>query len=227
MWRLADWATVCTWLVGTRDRRSAMPVQSVQSPHRTCLMRAGAKTSHKSSRAVTSRTTHLHEIWRCAPTYRGRSVRSRSYAVERRSSHIARLTASIAASIAAVSIRVRRIRLIHRWQQSAQSVGFPASRAALRRPQMRHLDPPRGTGTSSLGGRWGIQASTCRRRTAFHAASRRPSLRRRHAPRDTATTKMLTNDPISSTLLVSGKRLMSNDMWGLGLITISLLGGRS
>ena len=36
---------------------------------------------------------------------------------------------------------------------------------------------------------------------------------------------MLTNDPISSTLLMCGKRLMSNDMWGLGLITISLLGG--
>ena len=40
-----------------------------------------------------------------------------------------------------------------------------------------------------------------------------------------ATTKMLTNDPISSTLLVSGKRLLCNDMWGLGLITLSLLGG--
>eukprot|EP00960_Hanusia_phi_P029236 747852-Hanusia_phi.AAC.6 len=38
-----------------------------------------------------------------------------------------------------------------------------------------------------------------------------------------ATTKMLTNDPLSSTSLISGKRMMCNDMWGLGLITISLL----
>jgi len=40
-----------------------------------------------------------------------------------------------------------------------------------------------------------------------------------------ATTKMLTNDPLSSTSLISGKRMMCNDMWGLGLITISLLEG--
>jgi len=40
-----------------------------------------------------------------------------------------------------------------------------------------------------------------------------------------ATTKMLTNDPLCSTTLTTGKRMMCNDMWGLGLITVALLAG--
>lgn len=40
-----------------------------------------------------------------------------------------------------------------------------------------------------------------------------------------ATTKMLTNDPVCSTYIRTGKRMLANDMWGLGLITIALIGG--
>ena len=34
-----------------------------------------------------------------------------------------------------------------------------------------------------------------------------------------AVTKGLTNDPVA-TVLNAGKRLMCNDMWGLGLVTL-------
>ena len=42
-----------------------------------------------------------------------------------------------------------------------------------------------------------------------------------------ATTKMLTSDPLVSTRITSGRRMLSNDMWGLGLVAITLLGGTS
>ena len=42
-----------------------------------------------------------------------------------------------------------------------------------------------------------------------------------------ATTKMLTNDPLASTALAAGKRLLCNDMWGLGIVTLGLLAGVS
>ena len=42
-----------------------------------------------------------------------------------------------------------------------------------------------------------------------------------------ATTKMLTNDPLASAALAGGKRLLCNDMWGLGLVTVALLAGVS
>jgi serine/threonine protein kinase len=40
-----------------------------------------------------------------------------------------------------------------------------------------------------------------------------------------ATTKMLTSDPVVSTRITSGRRMLSNDMWGLGLVSITLLAG--
>jgi hypothetical protein len=40
-----------------------------------------------------------------------------------------------------------------------------------------------------------------------------------------ATTKMLTNDPVCSSFIRTGKRMLANDMWGLGLITLTLIGG--
>lgn len=42
-----------------------------------------------------------------------------------------------------------------------------------------------------------------------------------------ATTKMLTSDPMVSTRITSGRRMLSNDMWGLGLVSITLLAGTS
>uniref|UniRef100_A0A7S4HAD9 Protein kinase domain-containing protein n=2 Tax=Guillardia theta TaxID=55529 RepID=A0A7S4HAD9_GUITH len=42
-----------------------------------------------------------------------------------------------------------------------------------------------------------------------------------------ATTKMLTVDPVVSTRIMTGRRMMSNDMWGLGLVTLTLLSGSS
>ena len=42
-----------------------------------------------------------------------------------------------------------------------------------------------------------------------------------------ATTKMLTSDPMVSTRITSGRRMLSNDMWGLGLVCITLLAGTS
>jgi len=42
-----------------------------------------------------------------------------------------------------------------------------------------------------------------------------------------ATTKMLTSDPVVSTRITSGRRMLSNDMWGLGLVSITMLAGTS
>ena len=42
-----------------------------------------------------------------------------------------------------------------------------------------------------------------------------------------ATTKMLTSDPVVSTRITSGRRMLSNDMWGLGLVSITMLAGFS
>ena len=39
------------------------------------------------------------------------------------------------------------------------------------------------------------------------------------------TTKMLTNDPLATSVLAGGARLLCNDMWGLGLVVLALLTG--